>query len=53
MAAIFKHKLVLNADDSSILVSGKNICYVEKLLTECLWSCAYGLVSQWLIDNKL
>ena len=48
MSAVVENKLLLYADDSGILVSGKNISHVEKLLTESL-----GLVSQWLIDNKL
>ena len=39
---------MLYADDSGILVSGKNISHVEKLLTESL-----GIVSQWLIDKLL
>ena len=48
MSAVVENKLLLYADDSGILVSGKTISHVEKLLTESL-----GLVSQWLIDNKL
>ena len=48
MSAVVKNKLLLYADDSGILVSGKDISHVEKLLTESL-----GLVSQCLIDNKL
>lgn len=48
MSAVVENKLLLYADDSGILVSGKTISHVEKLLTEYL-----GLVSQWLIANKL
>ena len=44
------NKLLLYADDSEILVSGKNKQDIEKLLTEDL-----NCLSQWLIiiDNKL
>ena len=48
MPAVVKNKLLLYADDSAILVSGKNISQVEQALSEDLFS-----VSQWLVDNKL
>ena len=48
MSAVVKNKLLLYADDSGILVSGKNKSDVEMSLKEDL-----HLVSQWLIDNKL
>ena len=43
-----QNKLLLYADDSAILVSGKNIPTVENALSEDLIS-----VSHWLVDNKL
>ena len=48
MSAVVKNKLLLYADDSGILVSGKSVLDVEKALTDDM-----NLVSQWLIDNKL
>jgi Reverse transcriptase (RNA-dependent DNA polymerase) len=48
MPAVVKNKLLLYADDSAILVSGKNVSDVEKALSDDLLG-----VSQWLIDNKL
>ena len=48
MSAVVKHKLLLYADDSSILVSDKSISTVEKMLSDDLKQ-----VSEWLIDNKL
>lgn len=48
MQAVVKNKLLLYADDSAILVTGKNRSSIEKELTDELHS-----VSQWLIDNKL
>ena len=48
MSAVVKHKLLLYADDSAILVSDKSISTVEKMLSDDLKQ-----VSEWLIDNKL
>jgi hypothetical protein len=48
MSAVVKNKLLLYADDSGILVSGKILSVVEKALTDDM-----ELVSQWLVDNKL
>ena len=48
MSAVVQNKLLLYADDSAILVSGKNIPTVENALSEDLMS-----VSHWLVDNKL
>ena len=48
MPAVVKNKLFLYADDSGILVSGKNKQNIEPLLTEDL-----NCLRQWLIDNKL
>jgi len=48
MQAVVKNKLLLYADDSAILVAGKNRSVIEKELSDELQS-----VSQWLIDNKL
>ena len=48
MSAVVKNKLLLYADDSAIMVSGKNISCIEKYLTEDL-----EMVSHWLVDNKL
>ena len=48
MSAVVQNKLLLYADDSAILVSGKDIPTVEKALSEDLLS-----VSHWLVDNKL
>ena len=46
MSAVVKNKLLLYADDSGILVSGKCKSYVETSLKADL-----QLVSQWLVDN--
>ena len=46
MSAVVKNKLLLYADDSGILVSGKCKYSVETALEADLY-----LVSQWLIDN--
>ena len=48
MSAVVKNKLLLYADDSGILVSGKSKLYVESCLKDDLHH-----VSQWLVDNKL
>ena len=48
MSAVVKNKLLLYADDSGILVSGKSRADIEHALEEDL-----HLVSQWLVDNKL
>jgi hypothetical protein len=48
MQAVVKNKLLLYADDSAILVAGKNRSSIEKELRDELHS-----VFQWLIDNKL
>ena len=48
MSAMVKNKLLLYADDSGILVAGKNRSQVEKDLSRDL-----KLISQWLIENKL
>jgi len=48
MSAVVQNKLLLYADDSAILISGKNIAMVVKALSEYLLS-----VSNWLIDNTL
>ena len=48
MSAVVKNKLLLYADDSAILVSAKNKCDIENLLSQDL-----NIVSQWLVCNKL
>ena len=48
MAGVLDNKLLLYADDSAILVSGKSKYDIERLLTRDL-----GRVSNWLVDNKL
>ena len=48
MPAVVNNKLLLYADDSGILVSGKCRASIESSLMEDLHQ-----VSQWLIDNKL
>lgn len=48
MEAVVRNKLLLYADDSGILVSGKNIQYISSQLTDDLTN-----VSKWLVDNKL
>ncbi len=41
-------KLLLYADDSVLLVSGKNLKDISNTLTKNLQSCG-----EWLVDNKL
>ena len=48
MSAVVRNKLLLYADDSAILVSGKDKKSIEDNLSSDL-----HLVSQWLITNKL
>ena len=48
MSADFKIKMLLYADDSGIILSGKINSEIESTLTKEL-----ELVSDWLIDNKL
>ena len=48
MSGVIHNKLLLYADDSAILVSGKDIATVEKALSDDLQT-----VSHWLVDNKL
>jgi ribonuclease P/MRP protein subunit RPP40 len=48
MEAAVTCKLLLYADDSALLVSGKDISYIESVLSEELQN-----VSNWLVDNKL
>ena len=48
MEAVVRNKLLLYADDSGILVSGKDIQYITSQLTDDLTS-----VGKWLTDNKL
>ena len=48
MPAVVKNKLLLYADDSAIMVSGKSKSLIEKELSEDL-----EMVSHWLVDNKL
>lgn len=48
MSGVVQNKLLLYADDSAILLSGKDIVTVEKALSDDLQT-----VSHWLIDNKL
>lgn len=48
MSGAVKNKLLLYADDSAILVTGKNKAEIERLLSEDL-----NVVNHWLIDNKL
>jgi len=45
MSAVVQNKLLLYADDSAILVSGKNICMVEKALSEDLSTVSQSLVN--------
>ena len=47
MSAVVKNKLLLYADDSGILVSGKNKQDREQILTKYL-----NWLRPWLIDNK-
>ena len=46
--SLLKNKLLLYADDSAILVSGKNKEHITSALSKDL-----ELVSHWLVDNKL
>ena len=48
MAGVVNNKILLYADDSAILVSGKS-----KHDTKCLLAQDMERVSHWLIDNKL
>ena len=48
MEASFSCKLILYADDSALLVSGKHIQTLENVLGDNLLS-----LSHWLKDNKL
>ena len=48
MQASVKCKLLLYADDSALLVSGKNVSEIQKVLSQELKS-----VCEWLVDNKL
>jgi len=48
MSTVVKNKLLLYADDSAILVSGKNKEHITSALSKDL-----ELVSHWLVDNKL
>ena len=48
MEASVSYKLILYADDSALLVSGKHIKNIENVLGDNLLS-----LSNWLIDNKL
>ena len=47
-SAVVNNKLLLYADDSVILVTGKDRLQIEKELSKELQS-----VSEWLVDNKL
>ena len=48
MSNAVKCDLYLYADDSALIISGKSLTEIEKLLSDNM-----SLVSQWLIDNKL
>ena len=48
MKAAVKCKLLLYADDSALLVSGKDVSEVERTL-----SMDIGAVSEWLCENRL
>ena len=48
MKAAVKCKLLLYADDSALLVSGKDVSEVERTL-----SMELGAVSEWLCENRL
>ena len=48
MSSATNNKLLLYADDSGILVSGKDKCQIEQALSKDL-----NQVSQWLVDKKL
>ena len=48
MKAVVKCKLLLYADDSALLVSGKDVLEIERIL-----SVELGAVSEWLCENRL
>ena len=48
MKAAVKCKLLLYADDSALLVSGKDVLEIERIL-----SVELGAVSEWLSENRL
>lgn len=48
MPAAVKCKVILYADDSSLLVSGRNISQIQETLTDELSN-----VREWLLDNRL
>ena len=48
MKAAVKCKLLLYADDSALLVSGKDVLEIERIL-----SVELGAVSEWLCENRL
>ena len=48
MASAVRCKLLLYADDSALIASGKNVADIESTLSSEL-----EYVSNWLIDNKL
>ena len=48
MKAAVKCKLLLYADDSALLVSGKDVLEIEKIL-----SVELGAVNEWLCENRL
>ena len=48
MKAAVKCKLLLYADDSALLVSGKDVLEIERIL-----SVEFGAVSEWLCENRL
>jgi len=48
MSAVVNNKLLLYADVSAILVTGKDRLQIEKKLSKELQS-----VREWLVDNKL
>ena len=48
MSGVVKNKLLLYADDSCIMVAGRNRSFIEQELTQDL-----ELINQWLIDNRL
>ena len=47
MKAVVKCKLLLYADDSALLVSGKDVLEIERIL-----SVELGAVSEWLCENR-
>ena len=48
MKAAVKCKLLLYADDSTLLVSGKDVLEIERI-----FSVELGAVSEWLCENRL